>query len=71
MKHKVRVQVETEKKGLFGTRKVKEFKTIEVDDKTWRKMKKEKQDAFWKGDFTGPVTTEELLYYDEVLGEDW
>ncbi len=67
MKHKVRVQIETEKKGIFGTRKVKELKTIEVDDKTWRKMKKEKQDAFWKGDFTGPVTTEELFYYDEVL----
>lgn len=41
MKHKVKVLVETEKRGLFGKRKVLEERTIEVDGKTYKKMQKE------------------------------
>ena len=42
MKHKVKVQVPVEKRGLFGIKKtVMETRTIEVDGKTYKKMKKE------------------------------
>ena len=42
MKHKVKVQVPVEKKGIFGIKKtVMETRTIEVDGKTYKKMKKQ------------------------------
>lgn len=41
MKRKVKVQVPVEKRGLFGIKKtVMETRTIEVDGKTYKKMKK-------------------------------
>lgn len=44
MKHKVKVQVPVEKRGLFGIKKiVMETRTIEVDDKTYKKMQQEKK----------------------------
>lgn len=42
---KVKVQVETEKKGLFGTKKVIETKTIKVDNKTYKAMKKKEKNV--------------------------
>ena len=43
MKHKVKVQVPVEKRGLFGIKKtVMETRTIEVDGKTYKKMQQEK-----------------------------
>lgn len=41
MKHKVKVNVPVEKKGLFGKKTVMEKRTIEVSGKTYRKMRKE------------------------------
>ena len=42
MKHKVKVQVPVEKCGLFGIKKtVMETRTIEVDGKNYKKIKKE------------------------------
>ena len=38
MKHKVKITVETRKKGLFGTRTVREEKTVWVDSKTYKQM---------------------------------
>lgn len=38
MNHKVKVTIETEKKGLFGKKKVAEERWIEVDEKTYQKM---------------------------------
>jgi len=38
MNHKVKVTIETEKKGLFGKKKVTEERWIEVDEKTYQKM---------------------------------
>ena len=35
---KIKVQVETEKWGLFGKRKILETKTVKVDNKTYRKI---------------------------------
>ena len=59
---KVKVQVETEKKGLFGTKKVIETKTIKVDNKTYKKMQKEKN--------IQPYSIEEMIFYDELFGDD-
>ena len=63
MKHKVKVRVPVEKRGLFGSKKtVYEFRTIEVDDKTYRDMQKQKKNR--------PFSIEEMMFYDEVF-EEW
>ena len=62
MKHKVKVQVPVKKRGFLGFEKtVMETRIIEVDDKTYRKMQKQKKDR--------PYSIEEMLLYDEVLDE--
>ena len=44
MKHRIKVQVPVEKRGLFGGKKtVMETRVIEVDDPTYRKIKKEQK----------------------------
>ena len=59
MKHKVKVQVPVEKRGLFGIKKtVMETRTIEVDGKTYKKMKKE-----WEN---RPYSIEEMMLYDDI-----
>ena len=40
MKHKVKVDVVTEKPGFFGKHKVVERQTITVNDRDYRKLKK-------------------------------
>ena len=65
MKHKVTVTVVTEKKGLFGTKKVREQKTIWVDGKTYREMQRQKK----KETDPGPLTFEEMLLYDEIFDD--
>lgn len=63
MKHKVKVQVPVEKRGLFGIKKtVMETRTIEVDGKTYKKMKKE-----WEN---RPYSIEEMMLYDDLFDED-
>lgn len=63
MKHKVKVQVPVEKRGFFGIKKtVMETRTIEVDGKTYKKMKKE-----WEN---RPYSIEEMLFYDDLFGDD-
>lgn len=45
MKHRVRVQVPVEKRGLFGRRKiVYEERTIVVDGRTYRRMQRAQKD---------------------------
>jgi len=62
MKHKVKVQVPVEKRGLFGIKKtVMETRTIEVDGKTYKKMQKEKKNR--------PYSIEEMMFYDEIFVE--
>lgn len=61
MKHKVKVMVETEKRGLFGKKKVLEERTVWVDGKTYRKMQKQKRNR--------PFTIEEMLFYDWLFDE--
>jgi len=44
MKHRVRVQVPVERRGLFGRKKiVYEERTIVVDGRTYRRMAKEQR----------------------------
>ena len=43
MKYRVKIPVVTEKPGFFGTKKVTEMKTIEVDCPTYRKMMAERR----------------------------
>ena len=63
MKHKVKVQVTVEKRGLLGFKKtVMETRTIEVDDKTYKKLKNEQKNR--------PYTVKEMMFYDEIF-DDW
>ena len=61
MKHKVMVTIRKKKKGLFGTKVVKETKEVWVDEKTYRKMQKEKNNK--------PYTVEEMMLYDSLFDE--
>ena len=62
MKHKVKVKVPVEKRGLFGTKKtVMETRVIEVDDATYKKMQMNKKNR--------PYSIEEMMLYDEVFDE--
>lgn len=63
MKHKVKVQVPVEKRGLLGFEKtVMETRTVEVDGKTYKKLQKE-----WN---KRPYSVEEMMLYDEIFDED-
>ena len=63
MKHKVKIQVPVEKRGLFGIRKtVLETRIIEVDGETYQERKKE-----WRN---RPYSIEEMMLYDELFDED-
>lgn len=63
MKHKVKVQVPVEKRGLLGFKKtVMETRTVEVDGKTYKKLQKE-----WN---KRPYSVEEMMLYDEIFDED-
>lgn len=58
----IKIKVETEKKGLFGTKKVIETRTIKVDNRTYKEMMKRDKDR--------PYSIGELMLYDEVF-DDW
>lgn len=63
MKYKVKVQVPVEKRGVFDIKKtVMETCTIEVDGKTYKKMKKE-----WEN---RPYSVEEMMLYDDLFGDE-
>lgn len=60
MKHRIKVQVETEKRGLFGiTRKVMKTRAIEVDGKAYKKMKRDVPNR--------PYSIEEMMLYDDLF----
>lgn len=60
MKHKAKITVETEKRGLFGKKKVLEKRTVWVDGSAYRKMQKEKRNR--------PYTIEEMMFYVFIFG---
>ncbi len=60
--HKIKVKVPVEKRCLFGIKKtVYEERVIEVDDKTYKKMKKEQRSQ--------PYSIDEMMLYDEIFDE--
>lgn len=61
MKHKMKVLVEVEKRGIFGKKKVYEYRMIKVDGKTYRKIQREKRDR--------PFSIEEMMFYDAIWGD--
>ena len=59
---KIKVKVETERPGLFGKKKVTEYRTVKVDDKTYRRLMKEQAKK--------PLSFDEIGYnYDEKLNQ--
>ncbi|MBR3045787.1 MAG: hypothetical protein IKG82_02250 [Oscillospiraceae bacterium] len=59
MKHKIKVRVPVEKRGLFGLKKtVYEMRIIEVDEKAYKEMQKQKRNRTFN--------IEEMMLYDEV-----
>ena len=58
---KVKVKVETERLGLFGKKKVTEYRTVRVDDKTYRRLMKEKAKK--------PFSFDEMILMDEILDD--
>lgn len=58
---KIKVKVETERPGLFGKKKVTEYKTVKVDDKTYRRLMKEKANK--------PLSFDEMILCDEILDD--
>ena len=61
MSKKIKVTVESEKRGLFGKRTVFEEKEIKVDRKTYKKLKNLQDDREF----------DELLFYEEFTADDW
>ena len=62
MKHKIKVQVPVEKRGILGTKKtVVEKRTVKVDDKTYKRIQKERKNR--------PYSIEEMMLYDLIDGD--
>ena len=61
MSKKIKVTVESEKRGLFGKRTVFEEKEIKVDRKTYKKLKNLQDGREF----------DELLFYEEFTEDDW
>ena len=62
MNHKVKALVPVEKKALFGTKKtVYEKRTILVDSKTYKEIKKREKSR--------PYSVTEMMLYDEIWGD--
>ncbi len=62
MKHKVTMLVETEKRGLFGKKKVLEKRVVQVDGKTYRRMKREEKRK--------PYTIQQMMLFNWLLDQD-
>ena len=63
MKHRIKVNVPIEKRGILGFKKtVMETRIVEVDGKTYRKMKEKQKNR--------PFSLEEMMFYDWI-DEDW
>ena len=63
MKRKAKIQVEAEKRGLFGVkRKVIETRTVEADTKTRHKMKRDQN--------VRPFSVEEMMLFDDLFYDD-
>ena len=73
MKHRIKVDVVTQKKGLFGTREVVQRRTVTVSGKEYRRLQREKQNAVAKNEaqhLAGLFLVGEEDIAEEY-GEDW
>ena len=61
MRHKVKAKVRVEKRGLFGKKYVYETRTIWVDDRTYRELKRKRRHR--------PLTLDEMILID-ILDEN-
>ena len=74
MKHRVKVDVVTEKSGFFGPKKVIEKKTITVSGREYRKLK---QEQFRKEKENRELTEQQrlaalyLMWEEELSDRDW
>lgn len=63
MKRRIKIQVPIEKRGFLGVKKtVLETQLIEVDEKTYKKLKKEQKNR--------PYSIEEMMFYDDLFDGD-
>ena len=74
VKHKVKVDVVTEKQGFFGSKKVIERRTITVSGREYRKLK---QEQFRKEKENRELTEQQrlaalyLMWEEELSDRDW
>ncbi len=62
MNHRITIEVPVEKRTLLGFKKtVMEKRTVVVDGKTYRQIKKA-----WN---CRPYSIEEMMFYDELFGD--
>lgn len=57
----IKVRIETEKQGIFGKKKVTEYRTVKVDNKTYRRLMKEQGKK--------PLSISEMILYDEIFDD--
>lgn len=63
MQHKVKVKMPVKRRGFLGIKKtVMETHTVEVDDKTYKKLKRDHKNQ--------PYTIEEMMLYDDIFFDD-
>ncbi|MBR2263760.1 MAG: hypothetical protein IJ917_05350 [Firmicutes bacterium] len=67
MWHKVTYYEEVKEPGFLGIPRIrKEKRTMLVDEKTWKKLKRQKQDR----SRSGPFTLDELIMYDMIFEDE-
>lgn len=63
IRHKVKVKMPVKRRGFLGIKKtVMETHTVEVDDKTYKKLKRDHKNQ--------PYTIEEMMLYDDIFFDD-
>ncbi|WP_164131320.1 hypothetical protein [Sharpea azabuensis] len=63
IRHKVKVRMPVKRRGFLGIKKtVMETHTVEVDDKTYKKLKRDHKNQ--------PYTIEEMMLYDDIFFDD-
>lgn len=60
MKRRVEITIEEKKRGLFGTKVVRETRTVSMDERTYHKLKK-------KLDAGRSITVDDLIMYDCIF----
>ena len=60
MKRRVDITIEEKKRGLFGTKIVRETRTVSMDEKEYRKLKR-------KLEAGRSITLDDLIMYDCIF----